>query len=910
MSDIFNTSVTTDFDTPFIVDAVTREITNRNLEKKILMRNDHNSERFTFEMPRFIEGRDIALCNIVQVIYTNLGGSKREQATGVYTIEDFRVYPFYNDVMTFSWLISQNATQFEGNLSFMLRFAQVDDDANVLYSWHTKIFSDIYVAKTLDGVEKFESEYVDVIHQWKNKAMEELLTYVNISVKDNVNVTQIDVNKQNISELTVEQAVLKSRMDGFTTLKEGSTTGDAELQDIRVRADGTKYDSAGKAVRAIDNDISALLQKNQGDNPLQPIGIDRYRYYKGSDELREVPMYNSIYYNAVNLAEYLAAPSAGLNDNFCIGGRFVFPMPVYKKPHGEYIIIIKTDKKISGNVYIGYYMNWAPNNTNWHKWVTLEPGVNVIHVEGVDTFRDASHSVYQHVYFKSTDGDFANVGVTLFDMYVIKGDAFISYIEGAIAKMGNNAPYAIESGHALNASNAGAVRLPITKYMSNTASEPATGTYTLEELPTGYRFILNESHYVAAASTKWFQGFVTDLGVKTEAIKRTLKINVTCNDPNGTKTNLSRLTLHNKTSDWNGVYINPGITKVSDVDLSRYADTDHIYLIWGVTGGAHESPEWYKNHWDLTVDIMELTGGYVLANELKNFEPSDYVKKIDMPVPIDKKIICWGDSLTAMGGWPQKLASLSGLEVVNCGTGGENSDTIASRQGADCIVIDGVTIPAGVTPVQLADYNNRFKTYMGKISAPLLQSGSHHVNPCMLGDIEGTLTWTGSAYNDTSGVWTFTRAVAGSAVTINRPTQLTTFADREYNNGHDIHVFFVGTNDGVFNVDEMIDKIRLMIDHSKTNEYLIMGLTRIQSEGYKDKFKAAFGRKWLDLHGYLVKYGLSDSGLMATAADNEAISKDLVPPSLLMDAVHYTDKTRELISIQVYNRLRDLHYFK
>lgn len=906
---MFDTSVVTDFDTTFVIDPITREITNPKLTKKVLIQNDHNSERFTFEVPRYIEGRDIALCNVVEIYYVNIEGKTKRRATGVYTVDDMRAYPYEMDTMTFSWLISQNATAYEGILSFMVRFSQIENDATVKYSWHTQVYNDIAIAESIESGEAFVREYVDVIQQWKNNAMEELLAFVNISVAENVNVAQIDVNKQNISELTNEQATLKNRVDNLASLKEGSTTGDAELQDIRNRADGTKYNSAGEAVRAIDGDVSALLQKNKGDNPLQPIGINRYRYYKGSDELREVPMYNSVYYNTVNLAEYLAASNAGVNDNFCVGGRFVSPMPVYNNPKGEYIIIIKTDKKISGYVYIGYYMNWAPNNTNWYKRVTLEPGVNMIRVEGVDLFRDAGHTEYQHVYFKSTDGDFAKVGVTVFDMYLIKGDAFVSYIEKEIEKMGNNAPYAIEAGHAVNASNAGAARLPITKYMGNTASEPSSGTYTLEELPTGYRFILNNSHYVAAASTKWFQGFVTDLGVKSEAVKRTLKIKVTCNDPNGTKTTLSRLTLHNKTTDWNGVSINPGITKVSDVDLSRYADTDHIYLIWGVTGGAHETPEWSKNHWDLTVDVMELTDGYVLADELKNFDPDEYLKKTDAPV-VTKRIICWGDSLTAMGGWPQKLASLSGLEVMNCGTGGENSNTIVARQGADCIMIDGVTIPAETTPVQLADYNNRFKTYFGKIAAPLLQSGSHHINPCMLGDIEGTLKWTGSSYNDASGVWTFTRNVAGSAVTINRPTQLTTFADREYNNGRDIHLFFVGTNDGAFDVDELLDKHRMMVDHCKTGEYLVLGLTRIQSAGYKDKFKMVFGRKWLDLHGYLVKYGLADSGLTATAADNEALAKDLVPPSLLMDAVHYTDKTRELIGIQVYKRLCDLHYFE
>lgn len=66
-----------------------------------------------------------------------------------------------------------------------------------------------------------------------------------------------------MSAIETEQAVQDARMDTFTSLPEGSTSGNAELADIRVGADGTTYDTAGNAVRGqigeLKSDLDTLI---------------------------------------------------------------------------------------------------------------------------------------------------------------------------------------------------------------------------------------------------------------------------------------------------------------------------------------------------------------------------------------------------------------------------------------------------------------------------------------------------------------------------------------------------------------------------------------------------------------------------------------------------------------------------
>ena len=80
---------------------------------------------------------------------------------------------------------------------------------------------------------------------------------------------QLD-KKANEIDLIVE----RKRIDNLTTLPEGSTTGDAELIDGRIGADGTTYDNIGSSIRSqISNIEDTMAQINVIHSDLLPVII-------------------------------------------------------------------------------------------------------------------------------------------------------------------------------------------------------------------------------------------------------------------------------------------------------------------------------------------------------------------------------------------------------------------------------------------------------------------------------------------------------------------------------------------------------------------------------------------------------------------------------------------------------------
>ena len=94
---------------------------------------------------------------------------------------------------------------------------------------------------------------------------EETVIYPQNRIEDVTGLqSQLDALKENID--LVEGAV-NARMDTFASLPDGTTTGDAELLDLRVQIDGTIATSAGEAVRTQIKDIKDEITEAYLFNP-------------------------------------------------------------------------------------------------------------------------------------------------------------------------------------------------------------------------------------------------------------------------------------------------------------------------------------------------------------------------------------------------------------------------------------------------------------------------------------------------------------------------------------------------------------------------------------------------------------------------------------------------------------------
>ena len=179
----------------------------------------------------------------------------------------------------------------------------VYDDSLSYYELLSKVVD--YLNKTMEDVETLNSDVESInesyiqLQNWVNTNYTLLVNFVNdyfdnLDVQENINqkldematdgtldallLPYFNEYKRDVNTIIAEQnrniqgyqenvEVLTARMNEFASLPSGSTSGNAELVDIRVAANGETYSSAGNAVRGQVDDLQNQID-DLNDNTL------------------------------------------------------------------------------------------------------------------------------------------------------------------------------------------------------------------------------------------------------------------------------------------------------------------------------------------------------------------------------------------------------------------------------------------------------------------------------------------------------------------------------------------------------------------------------------------------------------------------------------------------------------------
>lgn len=229
--------------------------------KRIAVQYDHNVETVTFDCPRYWDGIDMSKMKI----YINY--KLPDDTLGAYIANNIVVDDSDKNVMHFDWTIMNDVTQIKGTLSFLVCIKKTGSDGIEENHWNSELNTEMYISGGLACGESILNQHPAIITDLLTRmdkiitantpildktltemglAADAMVVGTKLAAEENARIEADAIEK---SERQAEIAVERNRIDNFTSLQQGSTTGDAELMDIRVGFNGKIHNNAGDAVR-------------------------------------------------------------------------------------------------------------------------------------------------------------------------------------------------------------------------------------------------------------------------------------------------------------------------------------------------------------------------------------------------------------------------------------------------------------------------------------------------------------------------------------------------------------------------------------------------------------------------------------------------------------------------------------
>ena len=198
----------------------------------------------------------------------------------------------------------------------------------------------------INRVKELSLEWLKTQQEWNNtqEMFTSLKTFIQnyfaeLDVQDEVN-TKLDIMardgslsalisplfseyKKEIDRSMSEQngniSILEARMDAFTALSEGSTTGDAELVDARIDKNGNTHANVGEHIREVTRHLSNDIESVANDNYFAVTNstMEKGKFINYAGKVEENSEYNYINIPVVKGEKYLVSGYTFSNIPLC-----------------------------------------------------------------------------------------------------------------------------------------------------------------------------------------------------------------------------------------------------------------------------------------------------------------------------------------------------------------------------------------------------------------------------------------------------------------------------------------------------------------------------------------------------------------------------------------------------------------
>jgi hypothetical protein len=279
-------------------------------------------------------------------------------------------------------------------------------------------------------------------------------------------------------------------------------------------------------------------------------------------------------------------------------------------------------------------------------------------------------------------------------------------------------------------------------------------------------------------------------------------------------------------------------------------------------------------------------------------------------LPFDD-LVAYGDSFMTRnhgaGTYPAQVAATLGVSVQNNAIGGQTSEQITARQGADpaLVTVTDNSIPTSGA-VDITSISTRF------LSTPATTVVTREITGYLNG-VHGTITCVESASGDASDAYTFTRTTASGGTTA-CPANTPFVPDLPYRTR--VNLIQIGRND-VGNLQDIQDRIAAIVATLGHTRYLVIGVSNASTEpsgsaGHTNvtnlnaALASIYGPRFVDIREYAINEGLAAAGITPTAQDLTDIGNDVPPGSLRDDNLHPNGDWLELIAGQCVQAINAL----